>query len=309
MNLSLEELNQNLTNHIHRLPSFIKTNLLKEDVVVDILRLDTLHPVISGNKWFKLKNNLEQAIHLGFDSVLTCGGVHSNHLHALAKAGQYFGIKVRALIRGYDNLPLTPTLLDCQSMGMEWEFVDKKTYLNRYDPQWCKAQAQRFNSYWIPEGGNNELGQAGCADIAKACIAYDEVWLSVGSGCTFKGVEQALPETIRLKGVMAIKGGHELGERLIKEAYFPKRCDMDYDSSWGGFGRCPTELINLIRRYDELGLPLDPVYTSKLVGAFESAWSEDELDQTKKYLIIHSGGLQGRRGVEGLKDDFEPSVK
>lgn len=299
MNLTPEQLNQNLEEHIHSLPSFNRETL-KEGRRVDILRLDKLHPIISGNKWFKLKYNLNTALQDGFGSVLTCGGVHSNHLHALARAGQYFGIKVRALVRGYENVPLTSTLLDCQTMGMAFEFIDKKTYLNRYDPQWCQEQARRYNSYWIPEGGNNALGYKGCAEIAEACLNYDEIWLSIGSGCTFKGLERALPKTIYLKGVMAIKGGEALGGTLINEAHFSERCDINYDSHFGGFGRCPNTLVELIRRYDDLGVPLDPVYTSKLLSAFERDWLSDTLDKERKYLIIHSGGLQGRRGIAGL---------
>lgn len=280
---------------------FPLNSLIKEAVNnVDVLRLDQLHPVVSGNKWFKLKYNIEKAVKHGFDRLLTCGGVHSNHLHAFASAGQYFGMKTRALVRGYAHLPLTPTLQDCLDMGMEIEFVDKKTYAKRYQPLWCEEQAQLQGSYWIPEGGNNALGQQGCEEIALGCMGYDQVWLSIGSGCTFTGLEQALPKEIELRGIMAIKGGQELGDALIKGAKFPQRCQIDYDSHLGGFGRCPADLQRLIHHYDKLDLPLDPVYTAKLVAAFEEASMSDELDHTKKYLLIHSGGLQGRRGVEGL---------
>jgi 1-aminocyclopropane-1-carboxylate deaminase len=282
---------------------YLKKYLSKNEVgpdSVDILRLDKLHPIISGNKWFKLKYNIEYARKQGFSELLTCGGIHSNHLHAVACAGQYFDMPVRALVRGYKNLPLTPTLLDCQAMGMMFEFVDKKTYLNRYDPIWCQQQANHHHSYWVPEGGNNELGKKGCEDIVQGCLSYDEVWLSIGSGCTFAGIEQSLPLNITLKGVMAIKGGETLGQSLIEGAVAPARCLMDYDSHWGGFGRCPDTLVDFIQQHDELGLPLDPVYTAKLMWSFEKAWSEGCLDTHKKYLIIHSGGLQGRRGIKGL---------
>lgn len=277
------------------------SRLLQDTVkIVDILRLDQLHPVVSGNKWFKLKYNIEEAAKQGFDRLLTCGGVHSNHLHALAKAGQHFGFKVRALVRGYADVSLTPTLKDCLSMGMEIEFLDKKTYAQRYDPLWCLKQAQLHQSYWIPEGGNNELGKMGCEEIAVGCEGYDQVWLSIGSGCTFTGLEQALPAAIELRGVMAIKGGEELGESLIQAAKCPARCQIDYEGHLGGFGRCPADLQGLIHHYDALGLPLDPVYTAKLVAAFEKASMAGELVGDKRYLLIHSGGLQGRRGVEGL---------
>ena len=267
--------------------------------MVDILRLDQIHPLVSGNKWYKLKYNLEAARQLGYQGVLSCGGPYSNHLHALACAGKAFGFKTRALVRGYQNVPLTATLFDCQQMGMELVFVDNKTYRQRYEASWCQQQAEFYDAYWIPEGGNNDLGRKGCFDIAQACQGYDEVWISIGSGCTYLGIAQALPNDIHLKGVMAIKGGEALGSSLLNNLA-SDRCSIDYEQHLGGFGRCPAELVDLIKRYDELALPLDPVYTAKLVMAFEQAWINGQLDRDKRYLLLHSGGLQGRRGVKAL---------
>jgi 1-aminocyclopropane-1-carboxylate deaminase len=181
---------------------------------------------------------------------------------------------------------------------MELIFIDKKTYLQRYDPTWCEQQAELHDSYWVPEGGNNELGRKGCAEIAEQCAGYDEVWTSIGSGCTFTGIAQALAPAVSLKGVMAIKGGEELAASLLTE--LGEQCTIDCDSHLGGFGRCSEDLIDLIKYYDSHDLPLDPVYTAKLVMAFERSWLAGELDENKRYLLIHSGGLQGRRGVKAL---------
>ncbi len=279
---------------------------------VDILRLDQIHPLVSGNKWYKLKYNLEAASKLGHKRLLSCGGPHSNHLHALASAGNVLGFTTTAFVRGYSHLPLTETLLECERMGMTLIFVDKKTYLNRYDSSWCQQQAKDLNSYWIPEGGNNGLGIKGCAEIAEQCSGYDEVWMSIGSGCTFTGIARAFADDqnkniqlnnkhlkpIHLKGIMAIKGGEVLAASLLSE--LGDECTIDCDSHLGGFGRCPEELIQLIRRYDAESLPLDPVYTGKLVMAFEQYLHAGKLDLNKRYLLIHSGGLQGRRGVKAL---------
>jgi 1-aminocyclopropane-1-carboxylate deaminase len=290
------------------LPFLLKTPQPSSNIiaprVVDILRLDQIHPSVSGNKWYKLKHNLEAAEKMGQRRLLSCGGPHSNHLHALACAGKVFGFSTIAFVRGYSHLPLTATLLDCQRMGMELLFVDKKTYLKRYDPRWCQQQAECHESYWIPEGGNNALGMKGCAEIAEQCLGYDEVWVSIGSGCTFTGIAQALAglqgraAPLQLKGVMAIKGGEALAASLLSN--LNEECSIDCDSHLGGFGRCPDELVDLIKQYDAQSLPLDPVYTAKLVTAFEQCWQAGKLDATKRYLLIHSGGLQGRRGVKAL---------
>lgn len=294
---------------IENLPLRLDLGSLKPKV--DILRLDKIHPLVSGNKWYKLKYNLEHARELGYQRVLSCGGPHSNHLHALACAGKTLGFSTRAFVRGYADLPLTETLLECQEMGMELIFVDKKTYVNRYDPIWCEQQAARYTSYWVPEGGNNELGIKGCAEIAQQCKGYGEVWMSIGSGCTFTGLAQNLmrdssnadvASAAKLKGVMAIKGGEALAASLLSG--YENQCAINCDSHLGGFGKCPEELITLINYYDTQGLPLDPVYTAKLVMAFENEWRLGQLDPAKRYLLIHSGGLQGRRGVKALSENL-----
>ena len=279
---------------------------------VSILRLDKIHPLISGNKWFKLKFNIEAALRQGYQCLLSCGGPHSNHLHALACAGSVLGFTTVGFVRGYEHLPLTPTLLDCQCMGMRLIFLDKKTYLKRYEPAWCEQQANMHQAYWIPEGGNNTLGQKGCADIALACQGFDEIWTSMGSGCTFLGIAQALPSLnvlpsrCTLQGVMAIKGGQALAEDIMTTIATKMPVEnrpearIDCDSHLGGFGRCPESLVELIGRYDSLGLPLDPIYAAKMVAAFEQAWKAGRLNQKKRYVLIHSGGLQGRRGIKAL---------
>lgn len=303
---------------IEPLPLFIDTSEaalgIAEPLSVDILRLDKIHPLVSGNKWYKLKYNLEAADTLGQRRLLSCGGPHSNHLHALACAGKTLGFTTTAFVRGYSHLPLTETLLECQRMGMKLVFVDKKTYLNRYDSDWCQQQAELHDSYWIPEGGNNDLGMKGCAEIAEQCAGYDEVWLSIGSGCSFTGIAQALARMkaaqwddkhfrpVHLKGVMAIKGGEALAVSLLAD--FGEECAIDCDRHLGGFGRCPEELVGLIKRYDTQNLPLDPVYTAKLVMAFEQYRQAGKLESDKRYLLIHTGGLQGRRGVKALSANF-----
>ena len=281
---------------------------LKPLAAVDVLHLDKIHPIISGNKWYKLKYNLIEAEKQGYGSLLSCGGPHSNHLHALACGGQSLGFKTLAFVRGYEELPLTPTLKDCQRMGMELMFVDKQTYKQRYDEQWCQQQAEEYSSYWIAEGGDNSFGHHGCAELAQYCQGYDEVWLSIGSGCTFLGLAEGLESLAStftgplpgIQGVLAIKGGEALGGDLLSQV--GEQHHINTAGHLGGFGKCPQPLIDLIQSYDQQGLMLDPVYTGKLVMAFEQSWQAGILDESKRYLIIHSGGLQGRRGVKALVD-------
>lgn len=279
---------------------------LQKPKALDVLHLENIHPTISGNKWYKLKYTIEDAVLQGFRSLLSCGGPHSNHLHALACAGEVLGLKTFAFVRGYEELPLTPTLLDCQRMGMTLIFVDKKNYKQRYDQQWCQQQSEKYTSYWIPEGGNNSLGHKGCAELATYCQGYDEIWLSVGSGSTFLGLADGLSTSVAINsdqnpiinGVLAIKGGEDLASELLSGTRESHR--IDTESHLGGFGKCPNALVARIKAYDEQGLALDPVYTGKLIVAFEQSWQSKLLDMSKRYLIVHTGGLQGRRGIAEL---------
>ncbi len=62
------------------------------NVLLDVLRLDELHPVVSGNKWFKLTNYLQKAGQEGHKTVATFGGAFSNHIIATAFACKEKGL-------------------------------------------------------------------------------------------------------------------------------------------------------------------------------------------------------------------------
>ena len=269
-------------------------------VKADILRLDAIHPTVSGNKWYKLKHNILDADKLGFDHLLSFGGMHSNHLHALAAAGQYFGLRTTAIVRGYPDQPVSRTIQECQRMGMQIVLVDKVTYRRRHQKEWCEELAATHQAFVIPEGGNNASGQLGCQEIARLCEGYDEVWLSIGSGATFIGILQGLRPDQALVGVMALKGANALVSELLSTGPDSIARRIIEDAHWGGFAKCPPELVEYIRQADSLGMPLDPVYTAKLLYAFRQYVHTSDFDADKRYLLIHTGGLQGRAGIKAL---------
>lgn len=267
---------------------------------VDVLRLDEIHPDVSGNKWFKLKHNIADAQQAGYSRIVSFGGPHSNHLHALAAAGKALGVATIAIVRGYEDLPLTPCLAQCCDMGMELHFVDKKQYRQRYDEHWLAELALQFEAFVIPEGGNNAAGKKGCVEISSYCAGYDEIWLPVGTGATFKGIASGLNAKQTLVGVMALKGASDLVGELVGYNCLANLSIVD-DAHWGGFGKCPDELIQMILKFDRLGLALDPVYTAKMVSAFWRKRVQQGLPANKRYLLIHTGGLQGRGGIKALE--------
>jgi len=276
----------------------------------DVLRLDQLHPQLSGNKLFKLIGYLQDfAEQHGAETLLSFGGPYSNHLHALAAAGHLCGIPVIAVVRGYEHLPLTPTLQDCQELGARLIFADKKTYARRYDPVWRQQLADEYRALVIPEGGSGEPGERGCALLAPVCAGYDEIWLALGTGTTALGIARGLAElgsgfSGQLVGVNAVADQGALQQSWQRQMPAGIRWRIIDNAHGGGFGKTSSELIELIRRWDARNLPLDPVYTGKLMWALEREISAADQAGTAvpRRLLIHSGGLQGRRGAPQLSE-------
>ncbi len=199
-------------------------------VQVDVLRLDQVDPVISGNKWFKLKNNLLSGFAQGYCGAMSFGGNHSNHLHALAGAGRKFGFPTLGWVRALDDRvdQWTPTLRDCAAWGMQLSGLSYGDYRRRYDPVFCAALQQRYPDYLlIPEGGSNALGVVGIAEMVMSVLQTRDLpyhcWVCpVGSGGTLAGVIAALScaqndsdEIPAVIGVSALKGLEGKLERTV----------------------------------------------------------------------------------------------
>lgn len=280
------------SEYCHPLPTLSSVNRS-----VDILRLDQLDEKVSGNKplkligWFKCFLAQQQV------RLLSFGGVYSNHLHALAYAAYELSIPVVLIVRGWPEQPLSPTLKDCQSLGAQIVFVDRQTYAKRYDRQWQAELAQQYNALVIPEGGAGELGEQGCAQLAPFVAGYDEVWLAVGTGTTAIGLARGLASInakTKLFGVNAVADQGEQAKHWQVSMPANIKWQLIDDAHFGGFAKCPPTLVKFIERYQQKNLPLDPVYTSKLLWAYEQRSSHN----AAKVLLIHSGGLQGQRGLK-----------
>ncbi|WP_420590390.1 1-aminocyclopropane-1-carboxylate deaminase/D-cysteine desulfhydrase [Bacterioplanoides sp.] len=263
-----------------------------------VLRLDLLDPVISGNKAYKLLGHIERAQTLNISRIVSFGGPFSNHLHALAAAGKTLGLETVGIVRGYENLPLTATLQDCQAFGMKLVFADKKQYARRYQADYLQQLADEFQAYVVEEGGSGSEGLKGCELLAPYCQEFDQVWLAVGTGTTALGLAGALQQqgsACRLVGVNVVA---DQGERRLawRQSMPDKNWQLLDDYHFSGFARTNEQLLQMIREFDTLGLPLDPVYTAKLVYAYQTELQQRAELENQRVLLIHSGGLQGRRG-------------
>ncbi|HET8710025.1 MAG TPA: hypothetical protein VFM32_01520, partial [Spongiibacteraceae bacterium] len=127
-------------------------------------RLDQLDAAASGNKLFKLAENLQAARREGYARILSFGGAFSNHIHALALAGREAGFETVGIIRGEPEAAENPTLRDAAAAGMQLHFVDRGTYRcltqKSFDSSELMADLQRrFGPFYtVPEGGANRLG-------------------------------------------------------------------------------------------------------------------------------------------------------
>jgi 1-aminocyclopropane-1-carboxylate deaminase/D-cysteine desulfhydrase-like pyridoxal-dependent ACC family enzyme len=262
----------------------------EREIEVSVLRLDLIHPQISGNKWFKLKYNLEEAKKQGCDTILTFGGAFSNHILAAAVACKEFGFKSVGIIRGEKDSETNPTLSEAKKYGMQLVFVSREDYKRKNEEEYIEGFRNWFgNFYVVPEGGDNELGIKGCEEILPEENNYDIIFCACGTGTTFKGISKSLNKNQKLFGISVIKGEGELNS-------IPTIIN---DYNFGGYAKHTDELLKFKTQFEiEHNIPLDYVYTAKLFFAVNDLVSKNKIPANSKVLIIHSGGLQGNKGYE-----------
>jgi 1-aminocyclopropane-1-carboxylate deaminase len=264
---------------------------------VDVLRLDLLHPVISGNKWFKLKFHLVEAREQN-KVLLTLGGAYSNHIAATAAAAKDAGIRCIGIIRGEEADSLSHTLAFAQAQGMELYFVSRSDYRNKTIPPQILRPFAANNLLIVPEGGYGEKGAAGAKDILleNDTAHYTHVVAAVGTGTTLAGVIAAAGDGQRIIGISVLKNNlqlhHEIAALLPtarKEAFL-----LLHDYHFGGYARRQPKLIDFMNQlYATASIPTDFVYTGKLFYAAFDLLQNNYFAKNDRVLLIHSGGLQG----------------
>lgn len=267
-------------------------------VEFDVMRLDLLHPQISGNKWYKIKYQLQDAMKKGAQSVLSFGGAYSNHLHALAYAGFLSGIKTIGIIRG--EQVQNQTLVDCHSWGMEIHFVDRKRYRKKTEDGFLHAIHQMFpESYLIPEGGGGELGIKGCQEILfNIGNNYNHIFCSVGTGTTLAGLIRSVPREVIVHGMVVLKNGSYLQDEICNWVS-TDNWQLHHNYHFNGFAKISPALIQFMQEFQmKTGIELDRVYTAKMMFGILDLITSKKLDSTKRILAIHTGGLQGNRSLQ-----------
>jgi len=251
----------------------------RHQIQVDVLRLDKIHPVVSGNKWFKLKEYLAIAIPEGRRHLVTFGGAWSNHIIAAACAAHHAGLFSTGIIRGERPANPSATLRGAEEYGMELVFISRSAYSQKNDPAFLADLTARYpDAIIIPEGGAGEPGIKGSMDILRQIDSspYSHILCAVGTGTTYKGLMAA-----------AAPGQEVTGISVLTPPYH-----------FGGYARHTPELLDFMNSwYQSTGIPSDIVYTGKLFYAALDMVRKGLFPPNSRLLLIHSGGLQGNRSL------------
>lgn len=272
------------------------------EIAIDVLRLDAIHPVISGNKWFKLQGHW-QRIPPACETVVTFGGAWSNHLIAAACAAQLSGIRSVGIVRGEAPPDLSPTLRAARDYGMRLEFIRRSDYAARNDPAFLAELSGRYpGAYIIPEGGGGPAGIYGCAGILRTadCSGYTHICCAVGTGAMFLGLALSARPEQRVVGIPVLKGVDPLTvpDACLLSPAQRARSQTLPGYHFEGYARHPERLLEFMNGlYRDTGIPTDIVYTGKLFFAIRDAVAHNFFPPTANLLLIHSGGLQGNRSL------------
>ena len=281
-----------------------KITIQHSNITLFLKREDLLHPYISGNKFRKLKYNLEQAKSEGKKTLLTFGGAFSNHILAVAAAGKEYGFETIGIIRGEelkDKIDENPTLQKAQEFGMIFEFVSRDEYRVKNNEAFIDKLLKKFGAFYLlPEGGTNELAVKGCEEILTQEDAdFDYICCAVGTGGTISGILNCSKSGQQVLGFPALKGDF-LTEDICSFAE-NKNWKLITDYHFGGYGKVTPELIHFINEfYQQHNIPLDPIYTGKMVFGVLDLIEKQYFPENSTILMIHTGGLQGVAGMNYL---------
>lgn len=283
----------------------IELPVLKEkEVALYLKREDKIHPFVSGNKFRKLKYNIQEAKNQKKETLLTFGGAFSNHIVATAVAGNLNGFKTIGIIRGdelahnlEETLQNNATLKEAHKNGMTFEFVSRTVYRNKTEQSFINRLKEKFGDfYFIPEGGTNNLAIKGCEEIlTNDDLNFDYICCAIGTGGTISGLINASTLRQEVIGFPALKGDFlqtEINNFVKKENWV-----LQTDYHFGGYAKYNEELIAFINNFKkETGVLLDPIYTGKMIFGILDLIEKNQFKKGSEILAIHTGGIQGIEG-------------
>lgn len=258
-----------------------------------VQREDLNDPYCMGNKWWKLRYNLIEAIREKHNKVLTFGGAFSNHIVATASACNRMGLKSIGIIRGDSTDKLNPSLIRAQNDGMELFFVNRQIYRNKSNIDWKSIYGDH---YLIPEGGTNELAVSSCEEMISF-KEFDMVCVPVGTGGTLSGIIRSLKPSQHAIGFSSLKGGGFLNDE-VKKYVDHSNWSIQFDYHFGGYAKINLELVSFMNEFKrEFSIQLDPVYTAKMFYGIFDMIKNEQIRSNSTILAVHTGGTQGIEGM------------
>lgn len=270
-------------------------------VKLDIKREDQNHPLVQGNKWHKLKLNIEAFLSGDYKCILTFGGAFSNHIYATAGLCYYLGIPCIVYIRGYHLDKDNPTVKQLLLWNAQLFVIEPSVYKDKSNPEFITGLKEKHSgAFIIPEGGSNDLGFKGMLSFAEKLkveleVLPDYLCISSGTGASAAAFISSFESTVTRVLVFSSLKGYDF-KKTIKEDFgidaFNWKLIDNYH--FGGYARVNVELVDYINSfYKATGVPLDPVYTGKMLYGIEDLIKNGKIAPGSRVLAIHSGGLQG----------------
>lgn len=278
----------------------------KHKLSVQVKRDDLIDKIISGNKWRKLKYNLQHAKAINAKGVITFGGCFSNHIHASAFACHQQGLNAIGIIRGELENQDNYTLAWAKHWGMQLQFVDRKTYRQRNEQAYLADIQQQYPNYLIiPEGGSNSLALPGMGEVIAELnqqATFDTLLTPVGSGGTIAGLIAADNNEHNILGIAVLKQASYLQNEIrnLLPSYANKFTNWQLNTEMhrGGYAKFSQEDATIIREFSQVvGIDFEPIYSGKMILALLDLINKGYFAENHKIVLLHTGGLQGLAGM------------
>ena len=270
----------------------------EKKIKVFMRRLDLISHPVSGNKYFKLKYNIDYAIKSKLNTIITFGGAYSNHILATSIFSKENNLKSVGFIRGEETLPLNSTLTDAVKNGMEIIYLSRKNYRKINDEEYLNQLRIKYKkSYIIPEGGTNSLAIRGTESIIKSDEKFEYICCPIGTGGTISGIINSSNHNQKIIGFSAIKGVKNIIDNISNNVN-KDNWNINEDYCQNGYAKISKDLIDFIYNfYETKNIPLDAIYTGKMMMGVLDQIKKNKFTSGSNILIIHTGGIQGNRGI------------
>ena len=275
-----------------------------------IKRDDQIHPLISGNKWRKLRLYVNGTGNKPARQLLTIGGPHSNHLLAVAAYAKSSGILARAIIPKLYTHKTNAILSLIRKLGAELLEIDRSKFRtmikdSRLLTNYAACEEQTLI---VPFGADGPQGKKGCREIAREIeekgIQPDSWLVPVGTACTAEGIAEGIQETTTVILHLPFRNSKirlHLYDRL-NLSVGTKHKIIWTDPPKQKFGFIEEETAQFaLAFYQQTNILLDPLYNGPMMRSV----CKNRRNELGESVFIHTGGMFGWLGMKERYPDSE----